>query len=374
MADPRSILVLRPDRLGDVIVSTPLHRVLRRRFPKAQIHWLVQDWIAPLLEGIPGMTSVIRYQPQGRHAGWAGIQALTGEMRERRADWVLALQSTPRVSFAALRAGIPVRVGPLSKLHSYFLYNQGVRQNRSDSKLHEAEYGLELLGSLGVELPFVAESRAEGPEVTLSSESLEWAQAWLERQGISPKSAIGIHPGMGGSALNWPLDRYISLAHQVATTGVHVVLTAGMGEEDLQLKVLEGIRARDPQVLARIHPVSALKDQMDLTRLAALQSLLSVYIAPSTGPLHLASAVGTPVVSVYPPIQVQHPKRWGPYVDSDHAKILTPLAREECGQKFKCRGRKCEFYPCMDRVSAGAVLKQVLELQGQSRRRSDGNL
>jgi ADP-heptose:LPS heptosyltransferase len=72
--------------------------------------------------------------------------------------------------------------------------------------------------------------------------------------------------------------------------------------------------------------------------------------------------VGTPVVSVYPPIQVQHPDRWGPYVAGARARVLVPVTREECGERFKCRGSACKFYPCMERVSSDDVLKAVTQL------------
>jgi ADP-heptose:LPS heptosyltransferase len=357
----KSILVLRPDRLGDVIVSTPVHRVLREQFPKAKIHWLVQDWIAPLLVGLEGMSSVVRYQPRGEHQGQAGFQKLISELRALQPDAVIALQHTPRVSWAARLAGVPMRVGPLSKFSSYLLFNQGVRQSRSRSVKHEAEYGLDLLRALGVKSEAWQTAREKGPEVQITDLALQWAQAWLSARGLKPGEAVGIHPGMGGSALNWPQERYIELTKSFATAGTPVILTAGAGEAGLQRAILEAARNWSQEAQARVHPISAEADGMDLMRLAALQSLLKNYIAPSTGPLHLASAVGTKVASVYPPIQVQHPRRWGPFVSPEKAHVLTPVSEAQCGQKYQCKGAACSLYPCMARVSAQDVAQALAQ-------------
>lgn len=157
---------------------------------------------------------------------------------------------------------------------------------------------------------------------------------------------------MGGSALNWPFEKYIELARALVQDGHPVVVTAGMGEEEMATRV----------AVHGAHVCSAKHDALDLPRLAALQSLLATFVAPSTGPLHLASATGTPVVSVYPPIQVQHPDRWGPYVRGDRSRVLVPVTREECGENFRCRGSACKHYPCMERVESSTVLKAVREL------------
>jgi len=368
----KSILVLRPDRLGDVIVSTPVHRVLREQFPNAKIHWLVQDWIAPLLAGLDGMSSIIRYQPSGEHQGHVGFRKLLSELRALQPDAVIALQHTPRVSWAARLAGIPVRVGPLSKFSSYVLFNQGVRQNRSQSLKHEAEYGLDLLRALGVKSEACQNARGKGPQVQLTDVALQWARDWLSLRGLMPGEAVGIHPGMGGSALNWPQARYIELTQLFVKAGTPVILTAGAGEAGLQRAILEAARNWSPDEQMRVHPISADADGMDLMRLAALQSLLKSYIAPSTGPLHLASAVGTKVASVYPPIQVQHPRRWGPYVSPERAHVLTPVSEAQCGQQYQCKGAGCSLYPCMARVSAQDVAQALAQNGAQGGAGTEG--
>ncbi len=359
--EPQSILLLRPDRLGDVLVSTPVHHVLKQQFPDAQIHWLVQDWVAPLLEGLDGVASVIRYQPKGPHLGFRGVLALASQIRAVQADWVIALQSTPRVSLAALLAQVPHRVGPYSKLHSFILYNHGVRQNRSDCRLHEAEYGVELLQALGVSSPSPEALRRQGPQVAIHPDALAWASGYFHKREIGEKAAVCVHPGMGGSALNWPFERYTELVKLLARDGVPVLLTAGAGEGALQEKLLNSLRDLNLHERAQVHAVSAEQDSMDLQRLAALQSLCQVVVAPSTGPLHLAAAVGANVVSVYPPIQVQHPRRWGPYISPEKSKVFLSVDEHQCGQRFKCRGQACPVYPCMARVPAQDVKNEVTQ-------------
>jgi ADP-heptose:LPS heptosyltransferase len=360
MRGPDSLLILRPDRLGDVIVSTPVHRMLREAYPQARIIWLVQDWIAPLIEDLPGMNGVIRYQPKGRHAGWAGLRRLVDDIKVIGAQASVALQSDARVSAAVLAAGVPWRVGPYSKMHSVFLYNHGLRQRRSESVRHEAEYGLELLGALPGWNQFAdAGARAAGPEVAVDPDALVWAREWLVQRGLSGTRCVGVHPGMGGSALNWPRERYVELVRALVARGVPVILTCGQGEGSVAQEIAAASGSGGGDGVACVHVCSAERDGMTLPRLAALQSLFSVFVAPSTGPLHLASAVKTRVVSVYPPIRVQHPDRWGPYVGTEYARVLTPVSREICGERFKCRGAACSQFPCMEKVEASQVLAAI---------------
>jgi len=334
--------------------------MLRTVYPHARITWLVQDWIAPLLEGLPGMNKVIRYEPKGRHAGWAGLVRLVGDIKGVGAQASVALQSDRRVSAAVLAAGVPWRVGPYSKMHSVFLYNHGMRQKRSESVRHEADYGLELLGALPGWQNFAdAGARAAGPEVVVDPGALGWAREWMAERGLAGMRCVGVHPGMGGSALNWPRERYIELVRALVTRGVPVVLTCGLGEDAAAREIAAACGSGGGDGVARLQVCSAEIDGMTLPRLAALQSLLSVFVAPSTGPLHLASAVRTPVVSVYPPIRVQHPDRWGPYVGTEHARVLTPVSRETCGERFRCRGAACPQFPCMEKVEASQVLDAI---------------
>ena len=396
------ILVVRADRLGDVILSTPVLGALRAHYPQAELHFLMRESVAPLLRGLTHLDHVLIFEPQGRHRGFKGFFRLVRELRAENYKIAVLLQSQFKLAAAVFFARIPRRVGPLSKVYSFLFYNRGVRQKRSHVEMHEADYNLQLLRALGIRVGH----RRFLPQVQFSEVAREDARAWLQAWGWNGgRSLVLVHPGMGGSALNWPESHYFELIRALSReVGVQVVVTGGPAETPL----LERLRARllehpdeegscpplfthlpfpvfkstaelnpsaDPQTNRQraqaehqatrlLSPSSGLFLEKGVDRLAALMSFSSVVVAPSTGPLHLAAALGKSVVTFFPPIRVQSAIRWGPYQSEFKAgSILVPEVY--CGQDRHCRGPVCIYYPCMRSISVSEALGEV---QSQLRR------
>lgn len=358
------ILVARPDRIGDVILSTPVIAALRKQYPNAHITFLVRDFVAPLIRNIPDVDGVFIYDPEGRHAGLGGFFRLMGELKAQDFGISIVLQSTLRIAAALFGVGVPNRIGPLSKLHSYFFYNRGSRQRRSQVEMHEADYNLQLLRKLGIRVG----SHKLPSKVAVSPERSAWAKRWLAEQGWDRavreakgdgKRLVAVHPGMGGSALNWPENYYVDLVRAICKEGHEVLITGGPGEGPLLERMKIQAAKTEHTVLTYGGGTSRSVDH-----LAALFGEVDLVVAPSTGPLHIAVAMGKPVVSFYPPIRVQSAIRWGPYVqDSEEAGILVPEVY--CGEDFQCRGAKCNYFPCMKMISPREALSEVLRLLGR---------
>jgi heptosyltransferase-2 len=197
---------------------------------------------------------------------------------------------------------VPLRVGPASKVFS-ILFNRRVWQHRSKGQRHEADYNLELLAPLGI--PF----ERTPTEVCLSDEERDWAQPFLKRHGIEPGNPfVCLHPGSGGSSPRWPWENFLELGTRLRKAGAAVAWTSGPGEE---------------------RPRTDFPDLHGLTvrQLAAVYGAARLVVSNSTGPLHLAVAMGTPTVSIYAPDAACHPRRWGPYPayatkDPRHAVLM----------------------------------------------------
>lgn len=356
----KRVLVARPDRLGDVLLSLPVIEALRAQMPGTEITMLVQRFVSPVIErGVPGVSKTVIYDPKGRHFGFGGVLTLAEELRKGRYDCALALQSKFPVALALFFAGIPVRVGPLSHWYSYFLYNRGVRQRRSRVEMHEAEYNLDLAVQTGI---LGISRRRRVPQVEVPIDTLEQARLWLSEAGwdFSQKGVV-IHPGMGGSAQNWPEESYARLAALLIDAGHPVLLTSGPGEDGLLARVRSRTlaSARQPGAQSRLFAYGGAARQ-SLLFLGALQKLIGVVVAPSTGPLHLAGAVGARTVSFYPSIRVQSAKRWGPYVSSAKDAIVHAPERE-CDPKFKCKGAECTHEACLASITPERAFQSVLE-------------
>ena len=303
------LLIVRTDRLGDVLLTTPVSRRLReKRFPQAHIAWLVKPYTAPLLEHNPDVDQVI--------IDWGGpAKALVERLREEKFDAAIVAYPRWRMAWALWRAGVPMRIGPASKWYSVF-FNRRIWQHRSEGAKHEADYNLDLLAPLGVSFQRTA-TRLE-----LTPEEKAWARSFLESNRISfRKPVMGLHPGSGGSSARWPLTHFMELGDRLQEAGYDVVVTGGPGE-DYQNIMIDNMR--------RI-PVFVAAGSISIRQLASILSCLNLVVSNSTGPLHMAVAVGVPTVSVYSPIPTCHPRRWGPYPayaegDSKHIVFTAPVS------------------------------------------------
>lgn len=352
-SSPR-ILIVRPDRIGDVVLSTPVVRALKHQYPTSEITFMVRELAAPLLRGVEGIDHVYVYEPEGRHRGIRGFFRLMEELKAQRFQIAVVLQSTFKIAAALYGIGVANRLGPLSKPHSFFFYNRGTRQRRSLVEMHEADYNLQLLRKLGIRIG----THQIPSQVAVAADQQKWARDWLREKGWDPQPEehgrlIGIHPGMGGSALNWPEPHYVEIIRALKRDGHEVLVTGGPQEGDLLARIEAELNRTGEKVIFYGGPGAGHVD-----RLAALFERCAVVVAPSTGPLHVAVAVGRPVVSFYPPIRVQSAIRWGPYVpNEDRASILVPEVY--CGEDFKCRGSICNYFPCMKSIGPRQVMEEV---------------
>lgn len=353
------ILVVRPDRLGDVILSTPVFEVIKRHYPRSYLAVMVREAVAPLIRGSPFVDEVILYDPDQRHWGFRGFLRLVADLRARRFRVAVVLQSQRRIAAAIFLANIRYRVGPLSKLHSYLFYNRGARQHRSRVEMHETDYNLQLLRRLGIRVG----TRRISLTVSLPEPVRARARSWLiERGFVEGETLIAIHPGMGGSALNWPEPHYIEFIHALLREGRRVLVTAGPSEISLMNRIrdslapLAGTLKEKAIFYGNSEPQPGAQGTIEF--LAGLYACCSLVVAPSTGPLHLAVALGKRVVTFYPPIRVQSAIRWGPYLsDESRASILVPEVY--CGQEFKCLGNLCNYFPCMKGLTVIEALEEA---------------
>lgn len=320
------VLLVRVDRLGDVLLTTPAFSQVVRS--GAEVDLLLAPPVAELLAGFEGVQNIWSWRPE------EGVGAWAARLKERRYDVAVLFEMQTRVAAAVWRAGIPIRVGPLGKLPSYLFLNRGLRQKRSQVRKHEAEYGLDLLAHAGL-------GASRPPLLPTLGRKVQTAGA---------RAGVAVHPGMGGSALNWPEDRYRELVAALRAQGVEVQVTAGPSEETLARRVAGESGAQ-------------VRAGLSLSGLAELYAGAAVVVAPSTGPLHLATAVGTPVLGIYPPIRVQSAKRWGPL--GTRVRVLAPEVT--CPEVFKCAGARCAYFDCMTGLTVEAALKHVRDLlDGQS--------
>jgi heptosyltransferase-3 len=296
-AQPKRILIIRTDRIGDVILTLPMARVVKKRDPEAVIGMLVREYTAEIVTTDSSVQEIIHDDVGGKPVPFF---SLVRQIRAGRYD--VAIHTHPRFRLALIvrLAGVALNVGTGYRWYS-FLFNRKVYEHRKDARRHELEYNLNLLRAVG----FHSDGIDVTPRLCPTPETVARMRVVLRESGVRESDELVIiHPGSGGSARDWPADRFGQLAGRLATDAARrILVTGGPGEESLVEKVraIGGDR------------VLALTKKVTLLELAALASCAQLFIANSTGPLHLAAAAGTPVIGLYPQVTALSPARWGPY-------------------------------------------------------------
>lgn len=281
------ILVVRPDRVGDVVLITPLIRSLRESFPASYLGALVRSKTKAVLEGNPRLNTIITDDGDGDDRGFNGFWRKVTEVRKHRFDAALLVYPTQRAAYLLFAAGIRRRIGVGHILYEVLTFMQSIGSRQFVPLRHEADYALDFARKLG------AAHLSLEPEIFLSEEEQRWAQEELRRLNAS-HPVVSIHPTSGGSAPNWRLERYIELAQRLAKSGVSVIV-----ESPHRLPIgREGI-------------INA-TGRYSLRELICLISAVDVCVSSSTGPMHIAAALGVPTVSMFCPLPACSPSLWGP--------------------------------------------------------------
>ncbi|MBM3265198.1 MAG: lipopolysaccharide heptosyltransferase II [candidate division Zixibacteria bacterium] len=340
--DPERILVVRTDRIGDVLLSTPVLSVLRARYPASHIAVLVAPHTLDAVAGHPAVNSVLTDDAAGLHRGPAGFWKLVTRIRNERFDTVLLLHPTARLAALCCLARIPRRVGTGYRLYS-FLFNLRVYDHRREAKRHEVEYNLRLAEAL------TGCAAVADPYIDIPADARQTIDRRMTQWGVDPeKPVVVLHPGSGGSARNWPEASFAMLSEKLSETGIQVIVSGGPGEEALAQRV------------AAAHPTGIVADRMSLKELAALLSVCRLCVTNSTGPLHIAAGIGTPTVALFCPVGPCSPTRWGPF-GSGH-RVLKPDVPTCSG----CIGEKCPYFDCMNRISVETVFHATQEILATS--------
>lgn len=362
--DIQRILAVRTDKIGDVVLTTPAIAALRKKLPGAHIIGLVSPVAAEVYRANPHLNGCIVLEPSD-YSGFWGFFRLVRKLRSEKFRAAVVFQCTMRIGAALYFSGIRYRVGPLSKWWSWLFFNLGRRQNRSAVEMHEADYNIQLLRDFGIT---VAETW-EKTYLNVSDDAKREALRFFVEKGLNKRfKTVAIHPGMAGSALNWPESHFVALGRRLSSR-YNVIVTGGPTEAALVERVFQGISRNQSY-----HPDSPVftkyVGEKGLAETIAILDRCDAVVAPSTGPMHLAVALGKKVIALFSPIKVQSAVRWGPYGVSsgsnlgispeDQVSVLVPDVN--CAEDFKCAQSGCIYHPCMPRISVEDVETQLLAL------------
>lgn len=339
------VLVARTDRLGDLVLSLPVFAAGRAARPDWEFHALVAPAGVPLVAHDPHVAAVWTWDPQGDAAADAD---LARRLRAERFDAAVLLHFRAPLARLLRQAGIPRRYGPWSKPASWLLLNRGTWQRRSRGGRHEADLNLGLLGRL----PGIGPLQPAAPVLHLSEAALAAGRAFRREAAPGARVVAFVHPGSGGSALDWPAARFAEAASTLAGLPGWRVFVTGQGADATAVRAMQAA-GLDPRV-------GNLLDRYALPEFLGVLSAGDVFIGPSTGPLHLAGALGLGVVGLYPPAPAMSPRRWGPR--AGWSRVLEPAVA--CPARHACRLERCPLHNCLAGVDVPAVLAAARAVVG----------
>jgi len=324
-SEPGKIAVIRTDRIGEVLLSTVLVNAIKRVYPKARILFVTSAYARPLVEDMDAVEEVLTFDTPGQK-GWVRKACrLAGELRRRKIDAAVVLNPHKSLHLACFLAGISVRAGYDRKWG--FLLNRRIRDERDRGLKHECEYSMDLARAIGIECP--------APEVSLRITDAAAGSAGRilrEKGEVTGRPVVAVHPGSSNPAKMWPHSRYAELIRRIKDeTGCDVVLLGSGREISLTEKISResGVRTMD------------LAGALDLKELAAVLKRADLFVGNDAGPMHMAAAVGTPVIAVFGRnIPGVGPKRWGPWggghVVFHETPGCEPCMDEACPRDYRC--------------------------------------
>ncbi len=341
------VLLARCDRLGDLVLALPAFAWLRRCRPDWEIHALVAPGAVPLVENDPAIDAFYC---------WDGGEdaALTERLIAEKYDAAVLLQYQTPLARLLRAARIPRRYGPLSKLSSWLLLNRGRWQHRSRVKRHERDYNVELVRPLVG--PAAAVEPIDVPRLHLGEVQRDTARRFRDQEASGAETVAFVHPGSGGSALDWEPRNYATVANALARRPGWRVFITGSHHDRLVLDALAP--ALDPGV-------AVVAERYPLREFLGVLAAGDLMIAPSTGPLHLAAASGLAALGLYPPAPTMSPRRWGPL--GDWAEAVTPPV--ECPARRHCLMQHCLLHNCLEGIVPSRIVDLAVAVA--DRRRQD---
>lgn len=319
----KSILIVRPDRIGDLTLSLAIPAAIKNVCPNVRVEYLVSKYAGPLLKYSDYIDDWIYYTDDNGKP--IPVGNLVNILYSRMYSAALFLKPNWRSSFAAYLARVPVRIGTSRRAYS-FLFNERLNLKRRESGMHEIDLNLQLLKTLGLNIPMGI------MKPTLTIEGRPWPNRRLFN--VPTRYAI-IHLGSKGSAANWPLSNYLRLIDELCVE-IPVIVTGQMDKP-------KNLTEKAMNLLGRT-------DIDDLVHLIANSSL---FISGGTGPLHLASALERPLIGLFPYRPHIGPNRWGPR----SANAITIAAPEQT--EHKCRIKEDGSCDCTAAISYDMVLAKA---------------
>ncbi len=341
------ILIIKPSSLGDIVHALPFLKALRDKFPDAHISWVVSKGFEDILSGNPLINELIIFDKNLK-----GIVNLAKTLKAQHYDMVIDLQGLLRSGLMTFFAKAPLKIGfENAREGSRYFYNKKIKV---DNDMHAVDRYLEVVKAIEHRSQMTDKAqRHRGTE----AQSTEHREGKIEFPLYIDKTAGGhvkrllgdimeyvvIVPSARWQTKRWPPEHFASLISRIQ---IPCVITGSKGDREIAQRIAE---------LKNPLNILDLCGKLNLKELSALIAGSKVVVSADSGPLHIAVALGVPVVALFGPTD---PQRTGPYGWKESRKIKVLRASVLCSPCFK---KECKNPICMDKISVETVLKEIRE-------------
>ncbi len=327
-----NILISRTDSIGDVVLTLPMAGLIKKQFPESKIIFLGRTYTRDVVALSEHVDEFLNYD----ELKLLKPEEQIAKLKELEADCILHVFPRKEIAMLAEQAGIPLRVGTLSRLYHLYTCNRKVYLPRKNSNLHEAQLNLKLLGVLGIQpVPQLNEiwkyyGFTKLPELRSKLKEL-----------IDPTRVnLILHPKSKGSAREWGLENYQSLVNLLPKNKFKIFVSGTKEEGDLL-----------QDWLSKNKEITNLCGQLKLKEFIAFIAASDALIAASTIPLHIAAALHKNAIGLFAPMRPIHPGRWKPLGQNAKALCMESSCKD-CKSNQDCH--------CIREIKAQQVLELIL--------------
>ena len=339
MIHPKNLLIVRTDRIGDVVLSLPIAGLVKKKYPDCRITFLLRSYTKALAANNPYVDEILTLKESGGIIlFWENIK----QIKEKKFDSAIIVYPTFKSALIIFLSQLKFRIGTGYRWYS-ILFNEKLFEHRKYAGKHELEFNIQLLQKFGIN----ENINTENVEFNLAPEPLAEKNVEKTLSAFEVKKNVPIiifHPGSGGSAIDLPVDKLKELVNMsVSQLVAEIWITGSEDESELCERIASGTAAKN------------FAGKFDLQELIALINKSDIFVSNSTGPLHIAAALGKYTIGFYPKILACSPQRWGPYT----SKKVVFLPQIECRD---CTREQCERLSCMSSINIEEVFNSISKI------------
>lgn len=330
----KHILISRTDNIGDVILTLPMAGILKQHFPDVKITLLARDYVRAIAENCKHIDAF---------ESWDALSAMPSSdavAHIKKLNLDTAIHAFPKKQIAKLmkQARVPLRIGTSRRFYHWFTCNKRVNFSRAKSNLHEAQLNLKLLSALDLNTEYDLKTLS----TYIGLHCVVNLPNHLSEKINSDRFNLIIHPFTNGNTREWPISHFIQLIQSLPSDRVRVIITGSQKERD---KIEKEIM---PHCSAAIN----LAGQCNLSEFLQLIAYCDGLVANSTGPLHIAAALGVHALGLFPATKGMDINRWAPL--GKKAEVL--IANPHCQNKSCVEKKDCV---CMQSITVEQVKERI---------------